>query len=345
MFIMNAWYVAARSSEIKNGPLGRRICNQPMVLYRDSNSRVYALEDFCPHRGLPLSLGTVQGDSLVCGYHGLVMGCDGLTQSMPKQCVDRFPEITSYACEERHNYIWIWPGEKALADPTKIPDYPWLNAQYWTHGGDVFHIKADYRLMIDNLMDLTHENYVHSASIGQKEIDEQPVRTRRDGDAVITERQIPNVIAPPFWQAAMRQQYLDPNAEVDRWQVCRFVEPSNIHIDVGVALAGKGGINAPLEQKVRAVVSDFITPETEKSHFYFWGMARSWALDDPEVTEKIKHGQRGIFSEDLEILESQQRSLNENAGRQLLMLDIDAGGAQARKLIKKRIEQESGVQF
>ena len=100
MFPLNTWYVAARSEEIPaDKPLGRRICNQPMAFFRNSAGVVAAVLDFCPHRGAPLSLGFVEGDTLVCGYHGLAMGCDGKTVSMPCQRVRGFPAVAGvYYC-------------------------------------------------------------------------------------------------------------------------------------------------------------------------------------------------------------------------------------------------------
>ncbi|MDO9200254.1 MAG: Rieske 2Fe-2S domain-containing protein, partial [Hydrogenophaga sp.] len=163
MFPLNTWYVAARSEEIPfDRPLGRRICNQPMALFRNSAGLVAAVLDFCPHRGAPLSLGKVEGDTLVCGYHGLAMGCDGKTVSMPCQRVRAFPAIQSFPVHEAHGFVWVWPGDAALADPALVPKFEWQDNPAFGYGGGLYHIACDYRLMIDNLMDLTHETYVHS---------------------------------------------------------------------------------------------------------------------------------------------------------------------------------------
>jgi vanillate O-demethylase monooxygenase subunit len=177
MFVTNAWYVACTAREIDDKPLGRKVCGQSIVFYRPEG-RVAALEDFCPHRGAPLSLGRVIEGKLVCGYHGLEMGCDGKTIAMPGQRVRGFPPIKSFPVLERHGFIWVWPGNPALADPAKLHHLAWADHPEWAYGGGLFHIGCDYRLMIDNLMDLTHETYVHATSIGQKEIDEAPVSTK-----------------------------------------------------------------------------------------------------------------------------------------------------------------------
>lgn len=340
MFLKNTWYVACTSEELTYKPMGRKICNEAMVFYRTHGGKVAALEDFCPHRGAPLSLGRVSDGNLVCGYHGLEMGCDGKTVAMPGQRVRGFPPIRSFAVAERYGFIWVWPGDAALADDKTIPEAIWHDKPEWAYGGGMFHIQCDYRLMIDNLMDLTHETYVHDDSIGQKEIDEAPCKTVADGDKVATSRFMNNIEAPPFWKMALRGSDLAGNVPVDRWQICRFSPPSHVMLEVGVAHAGKGGYDAPDESKVYSVVVDYLTPETETSMWYFWGMARKFKPDDASMTDAIRAGQHKIFSEDLQMLEKQQQNLLSNPDRKLLMLNIDAGGVQARKVIERLLAQE-----
>jgi vanillate O-demethylase monooxygenase subunit len=340
MFPKNTWYVAATSEEIDAKPLGRKICGESIVFYRGDEGRVAALEDFCPHRGAPLSLGYVSEGKLVCGYHGLEMGCEGKTIAMPGQRVRGFPPIKTFPVVERYGFIWVWTGEAEKADDKLIPVQEWHDNPEWAYGGGLYHINCDYRLMIDNLMDLTHETYVHSNSIGQKEIDETPCKTTVEGDMVITSRYMENIEAPPFWKLALRGNHLADDVPVDRWQICRFSPPSHVMIEVGVAHAGKGGYQAPDEHKVYSVVIDFITPETETSIHYFWGMARKFNPKDKALTATIREGQGKIFGEDLEMLERQQKNLLAWPERNLLKLNIDAGGVQSRKIIDRLLEQE-----
>jgi vanillate O-demethylase monooxygenase subunit len=344
MFPLDTWYVAARSEEIAaDSPLGRTICNKPIVLHRDAQGTPVALDDFCPHRGLPLSMGIVRDGRLTCGYHGLVMGADGCTLAMPAQRVQGFPRIHSFPVIERHGLVWIWPGDATRADPALIPAYHWQGNPAWAYGGGTYHIKADYRLMIDNLMDLTHETWVHATSIGQTEIDDTPCETLVTGDEVITRRLMHGVSAPPFWNAGLGWAGLENNVPVDRWQVCRFTPPSHIMIEVGVAHAGQGGAEAAPEHKVYGIVVDFITPETDGSMWYFWGMARSFCPDDASLTEKIRAGQGAIFAEDLAVLERQQANLAAFADRRILKLDIDAGGVRSRRVIERIVAAEQAL--
>ncbi len=343
MFPKNTWYVACTPDEIAAKPLGRRICGEAIVFYRGEQGQVAALEDFCPHRGAPLSLGRVVEGKLVCGYHGLEMGCDGKAIAMPNQRVRGFPAIRAYPVVERHGFVWVWPGDAALADPAKLPSLAWADDPEWAHGGGMYHVKCDYRLMIDNLMDLSHETYVHASSIGQKEIDDVPATTTTEGDVVTTSRFMHNIDAPPFWRMALRGNHLADDVPVDRWQICRFHPPSHVMIDVGVAHAGHGGFEADAAHKAAAIVVDFITPETETSIWYFWGMARHFQPQDEALTASIREGQHKIFGEDLEMLESQQRNILAHPERRLLKLNIDAGGVQSRRVLERIVAAEAAA--
>jgi vanillate O-demethylase monooxygenase subunit len=343
MFPRNAWYVACTPDELAERPLGRQVCGERLVLYRGPAGQVAALEDWCPHRGAPLSLGRVVDGRLVCGYHGLEMGCDGKTVAMPGQRVRGFAPIRSFPVLERHGFVWVWPGDAALADEAALPALPWADDPAWAYGGGLYHIACDYRLMVDNLMDLTHETYVHADSIGQKEIDEVPCTTHVEGDEVVTRRLMHGVKAPPFWQMALRMNDLPTDQPVDRWQVCRFSPPSHVMIEVGVALAGRGGPDAPDDCKAAAVVVDFITPETDTSIWYSWGMARRFKPRDASLTAQIREGQGRIFSEDRAMLELQQINHSRLPGRKLLSLNIDAGGMQARRVLERHSAAEQAA--
>ena len=341
MFPKNTWYVACTPDEFADRPLGRTICNEAMVLYRTGEGDVAALEDFCPHRGAPLSLGRVRDGVLTCGYHGMRVNPDGSCAGMVGQRTDRLKSrIRSFPAVERHGYVWVWPGDASLADPDAIPDLHWARSPDWAFGGGLFNIRCDYRLLIDNLMDLTHETYVHEDSIGQPEIEEAAPETSINGDTVIVSRSMENIIAPPFWQSALKGNNAAHDVPVDRWQICRFSPPGSVMIDVGVAHAGKGGIDADVSCRASGIVVDLITPETESSCWYFWGMARNFNVGDAALTDSIRDSQHTIFSEDLEVLESQQRNLDAHPERRLMTLNIDAGGAHSRRLLDRMIASE-----
>lgn len=339
-FVRDAWYVAGWDAEVDTAPLARTICGVPMLFYRKLDRSVVAMRDACPHRLLPLSMGIREGDSLRCKYHGLKLGPDGVAEEMPLRTdpVNRRVCVETYAVAERHRFVWVWIGDKTKADPALIPDLWPCSAKGWVFDGGYYPVAADYRLMIDNLMDLTHETHVHAGSIGQPELMEAPIEARVEGDRVFVSRWMPGVDAPPFWRGALKQE-----GPVDRWQVCEFVPPAAVMIDVGVAPAGAGATIERHDNGVRGIVVDFMTPETETSMHYFWGMARSFDVGDPGFTARFRRQQGGVFAEDREILEAQQRSILANPDLKLMGYNIDQGGVRARQIITRLIRaQEAG---
>ena len=168
MFVYNAWYIGAWADEVKpRGVLGRVLLELPVVFYRTEDGTALALEDRCCHRALPLSHGCVIGDQLQCGYLGLIYDRDGVCVKVPGQ--ERVPakaKVRSYPVVEQDEMLWIWMGEPALADPALIVRHPWHNDPAWTWIKDRYSINANYQLITDNLMDLTHVGYVHQRTIG-----------------------------------------------------------------------------------------------------------------------------------------------------------------------------------
>jgi vanillate O-demethylase monooxygenase subunit len=157
--------------------------------------------------------------------------------------------------------------------------------------------------MVDNLMDLTHETYVHATSIGQKEIDETPCTTRVEGDQVVTERFMNGIQAPPFWQMALRSHQLPTDQPVDRWQICRFTPPSHVMIEVGVALAGQGGYDAPADRQGVEHRGRLHHARDRHLDVVLLGHGAQLPPDDKALTAQIREGQGKIFSEDLQVLE------------------------------------------
>jgi phenylpropionate dioxygenase-like ring-hydroxylating dioxygenase large terminal subunit len=145
MFLENYWYAVAWDHEIKRAPFGRTICGQPIILYRQTSGTLRAFEDCCPHRLLPLSKGFLQGDHLVCKYHGLKFNESGQCVWMPGQeGIHKQATIRSYPVAEKHRFVWVWIGDPAIAEVSKIPDLHWCSDPSWVFEGSTYHIKCNY---------------------------------------------------------------------------------------------------------------------------------------------------------------------------------------------------------
>ncbi|MEO6361462.1 MAG: aromatic ring-hydroxylating dioxygenase subunit alpha [Sphingomicrobium sp.] len=339
-WVPNRWYVAAWDSEVDRAPIARTICGKPVVLYRKLDRTVVALRDACPHRLLPLSMGFKEGDSIRCRYHGLLVGPDGAAQEMPIKS-ERVPKVICaqvYRVVERHRFVWVWIGDPERADEALVPDFWPCSAAGWTFDGGYNHIACDYRLVIDNLMDLSHETYVHQGSIGQHEILDSPIETKVDNDQVFVSRWMAGIDPPPFWRDALRS-----SGAVDRWQICQFVAPSSVLIDVGVAPVEANASFESHDSGVRGFVIDAMTPETERTTHYFWGMARNFDINDAGFTARFKAQQGQVFDEDVEVLEAQQKAIDMNPDLRLRGFSIDEGSARARQIITRLSSAEGAV--
>lgn len=343
-FPLNAWYAAAWSHEIVHELAARTICGKDIVLYRKSDGAVVALDDACWHRLLPLSMGRLQGDQVVCGYHGLVFNDAGRCTYMPAQkTINPSACVKAYPIAEKHRLVWIWPGDPALADPALIPDFHWNDGTEWVgEGGCFYKLKCDYRLVIDNLMDLTHETYVHAGSIGDEAITSAPFDvTHTERTATVTRWMI-DIDPPPFWKKQLGRE-----GHVDRWQIIYFQAPSVVVGDVGVALTGTGGPQGDRSQGVNGAFLAAITPETETSCHYFWNFVRTFRTDDHELTAAITKAHvndgHGVYDQDHAVLEAQQIAIDRNPRLPFYNLNIDAGALWARRLIDGMIERESGA--
>lgn len=336
-FPLNAWYVAAWDYEIKRALMARTVCGKKVVMYRTAAGEITALEDACWHRLVPLSLGKLDGDQVVCGYHGLKFDPNGRCTFMPSQetvnpaaCVRKFPIV------EKYRFAWIWMGDPARADPALIPDMHWVDDPDWAGEGRLTPLACNYRLVVDNLMDLTHETFVHGTSIGNSAVAEAPFEVTHGERTAQVTRWMLNIDAPPFWAFQLGKQ-----AKVDRWQYINFEAPAAVVLDVGVALTGTGAPQGDRSQGVTARVCHFITPETERSSHFFWVVRRNFKLKDQRLTTETRERNAAIIGEDEVVLVAQQIAMEENPDAVFYNLNIDGGAMWARRILENLIRDEA----
>lgn len=341
-FPLNAWYVAAWDYELTRNPIARTICEKPLALYRTEAGKPVALADACWHRLAPLSMGkTIGPDGIRCPYHGIVFNSAGRCVSMPAQeTINPSATVPSYPAVDRYRYVWVWLGDPALADPELIPDMSQMSDPAWAGDGKTIHAKCNYQLIVDNLMDLTHEEFVHGSSIGQAELSEAEFETTHTDNTVTVTRWMLGIDPPPFWKKNLRDVYPDYEGKVDRWQIIHFYAPSTICIDVGVAKAGTGAPQGDRSQGVNGYVMNTITPETERTSHYFWSFQRNYRLESQQITTQLREGVTRVFGEDEVMLQAQQEAIDANPNYEFYNLNIDAGGMWVRRILEKALEAE-----
>ena len=338
-WMRNCWQVAAYSHEVAGGQLlARRICGEDLVFFRSSKGEPVAFEDKCPHRFAPLSKGVLMGDVLRCGYHGLCFDTTGKCIEIPGQAyVPPRARVRAFPVVERHRLLWVWMGEAERADALKVPDIHWLDDPAWVAAEGYHRIEANFRLLNDILLDLSHETYVHQRTIGHEAVAESPVAIEADERSVRIVKEMPGCTPPPFYQFLGR---LKPTDRIDRWQRTVYEPPGIIVLDVGV-----NPLDAPPgSNRVEGRVINLMTPETETSTHYFWAFARNFRLDEPGVTEFLRANVGRTFDEDKVMLESQQRNLGDADAASpafTIAIKADVGPTQGRRLLASLIEAES----
>jgi phenylpropionate dioxygenase-like ring-hydroxylating dioxygenase large terminal subunit len=343
MYPLNAWYAAAWDTEVGRTLLARTICERPVVLYRTSEGTPVALAEACWHRLVPLSMGRLDGDNLVCGYHGLAYGPNGRCTRMPAQeTLNPSAAVTAYPVVERHRYVWIWPGDPDQADPALVPDLHWNDDPAWAGDGELIQLDCDYRLVLDNLMDLTHEQFLHSDSLANDELSDAEPDVEHDEDSVTLTRWMHGIEAPPFLAMQLKRKAPQYRGPVDRWQMIRFTAPSTITIDVGVAPVGSGAPEGDRSAGVNGHVLNTITPAGPGSCHYFWAFTRNYHLGDQGLTNLLRQSVSRVFGQDSDMLGAQQRAIEANPEHEFYNLNIDIGAMWVRRIIEAKVAAEQG---
>lgn len=342
MFLRNAWYVAAWSSEVGRTMLARRILDEPVVIFRSTAGAPVALEDRCVHRFLPLSLGELDGDEVICGYHGMTFDVTGKCVRIPGQpmipstaCVRRYPVAEKWGC------VWIWLGNPAQASETDIIDVPHYNDPSWgINRGELLHIKAYYQLITDNLLDPTHVSFVHKSTFGTPSFVEHPITTEHDQNSVRVIRHVPESPAAPFFATIGGFK-----GNVNRWQIYALTLPSLAIVDSGCRpCEGTTTSKATAQDgSVRINSYNFITPQTNASSFYFYFQLRNFAPSDPAMTALMNEQFSQAFHEDKIVLEAIQTMMDQTGHDPKFHLAIDNASIRARRMLARRIEQEGAA--
>ena len=340
MFLRNSWYVGAWSRELKDHPVAITMLGERVVIFRQPDGAVGALADRCPHRHLPLSRGKPVEGGLQCGYHGMSFAADGRCIYVASQAeIPPGVQVRAYPVAERYGWVWVWMGDADRADEVLIPDFHYMTDAAYAAVGKTTHVKANYLLVNDNLMDLSHVGYVHTSTIGNAAFTQNgsPVAVTRTPDGVQVKRLSPDVPPPPTYIKSGR---LSADRNIDRWQVIDFVAPCFIRIHVGGAEVGTGALEGRYAQGLNLWVMNAMTPETETTTNYFWGSVRAHALGDPEADALFLQQVGEAFEEDRAVLEAQQQVILEHGDGWTHALQADAGALQARRLVERLIERE-----
>jgi len=332
-YLRNVWYMAAWEQEIEGDALlERRLLDRPWVLFRKQDGAYAMLGNLCPHRFAPLSQGKRKGDGIACPYHGLEFGSTGACTHNPFS--DRIPphaRVDAPVVVARYGAIWFWAGNADEADPALIPDFSAIETeQPMVHRRMVF--PAHYEIITDNLLDLSHTEFVHAESfqMGGKFLAGRHEAVEDETGAIWSKWSFDNT-PRPVWLHGVA-----PDARMDEWLDMRWHAPASMLLEVGFTLAGQSRDKAPVPPFVNPHI---LTPETAQSTHYFYTR---------QPGEEAEAMTRQVFElEDLPMLEAIQRELGAAAkgnafwNLKPVVLNIDAAAVRARRRLMKLHREEA----
>ena len=330
----NCWYVAATSDEVGEGLLGRRLLGIPVVLYRLGSGEVVAMEDRCIHRAYPLSEGRLEGDRLVCGYHGFTYDPDGSCVHVPSQeNVPSGPGVRTFPVHEQSPFVWIWLGEPGVAALRPPPQTPWFTDPGWASSGERLHVEVNYMLLHEHYLDLTHVFMLHPEVVppGIEELpplDEVEVSEM----SVSYSRAIPQARLAD-WEAETTG--LSRDAEYARREQCTFVSPA-LHLHGWAIDTDDGGAREHMR------IQGF-TPEGPTATHVFLRIARNYATDRAVVTDHLGAVFHEVALSDAAVLETIQRRLGEDVEPQRdVNVKADRAALRARRVAQAMVDEEAG---
>jgi vanillate O-demethylase monooxygenase subunit len=343
-YLRNGWYVALWSEELAPGAIvARTILNEPLVFFRKQDGAVAALVDRCAHRAAPLSMGKLlPGDRIQCPYHGLEFGAHGACVRNPHgdKRIVAANRVKAYTVVEKHRAAWIWMGDRE-PDLGAIPDFSILDTpdEMAIAKLDRITVKANYELVTDNLLDLSHTSYLHEGILGNAEMVDAEITVTQDGDVVTVGRSSKSSPMPGMFAGHLP----DMPARVDKWNTIRWTAPSNMLLRSGVVAPG-----GEPESGTGYYGIHFLTPETDDTtHYHFtavrWNILTRGDELNREIREKITVTRRFAFAEqDAPVIEAQHARIEQASDAfRPVTLSIDVGPVRYKRVLERLIRAEA----
>jgi vanillate O-demethylase monooxygenase subunit len=326
------WYVAATSDELGDAPLGRRLLGHDVVLWRSPNGRVVAFDDRCAHRGFPLSDGDLEGDRLVCGYHGCAYDADGRCVHVPTQSgVPSGMGVRVFPILEVPPFIWIWPGPPAAAPSGRPPRTPWLNDLGWSSFSDTWRVRANYLMVHEHYLDFSYAPVVY-----REDVPPGIERLPAFNEVEVTEttvsyvRRLPRA---PLAEWESEATGLDPAGSYARTETGTFASPA-MHIQRW-ELEADGTTYANVRTHA-------ITPETETATHVFMYASYNYAPNSATVATTLQSLVAQLVDRDTVILERVAAHTGYDGWRSGIEFQADAAALRARNIVAVMLAKEAG---
>lgn len=310
--IEDAWYCAGFSDQFASGDLkDLTMAGRPMVAWRTVDGTVTVLDGRCVHKRFPLARGRfIEPDVLECAYHGFCYDALGDCTSIPAQTHGRIPrtaKLTRFPVVEQDGVVWVWPGDPDRSSDVAVPPTPEIgDPEFRTIHSEPIIVRAHYRLMIENLLDITHFYPLHADSVGDIENSRIPVDIeRRDlngAQSIGTVRRVSDYKLPQGLQDWFGMEV------VDRIHTHTMLNPGITRVQMICAPPGALGTSAQKDY----VFYHTHTPVDSETHIWHWSVnvkeSLMSATQPPQpLANAIAADLATVGQQDVWALEEQQR--------------------------------------
>ena len=338
--IKNCWYVLDWSADVKHALKRRMVLGHDLVYFRTKSGDITALQNRCAHRCFPLHRSTLHDDDTIqCGYHGLTYATDGKCIKIPS-AIDRNPgsiRLQHYPVVDRPPMVWVWTGDPEEADPGQLPDYDWVNGDDWGYGKGFYHVKGNYLAIHENLMDITHFQFLHGAALGTPHHAESKVQVTVKGDTVNNYRVNKGEPVPELHQKATG---LSVETPIIRHAHSTFVTPG-FHDALGKFDDPEGTNNGRTEYTPH--ILHFITPETQYTSHYWWIFARDFKPKDKKLDNIYSQRTAQVFEEDKDAIEWMEEQWANEARPDFRESHVpsDEGAVKMRRIVHRLAQEQN----
>lgn len=335
----NMWWCAAHVDEVTKKPMGRWLLEKPVVMYRLVDGTPVALDNRCPHRWAPLSDGRVIDDQLVCPYHGMEFGADGICTKVPTQdTVPAAARVQSYPVRQAGRFLWIWMGDPDRIDHDPV-DMDYQTDPDWSTITAYMEVDANWVLIRENVMDLTHIAFLHSGTFKQSDWDKPP-HVGMEGETVFYEQDFdPAPLSPLFCAGFGFEDGKVVKREQRGWMPSLAVSFSDWKVH---------DLDAAEGERVDYVVrgAHIVTPGKRGETHYFFAAAFDVPAVADEVLERTRANILQAFHEDKDLLEKICELVsNDPRGLDFPEINLGADGAavRVRQVLKRKLDAERNV--
>jgi phenylpropionate dioxygenase-like ring-hydroxylating dioxygenase large terminal subunit len=328
----NCWYVGATSDELADAPVGRRLLGRDIVLWRTQSGSVHAFDDRCAHRAFPLSRGRIDGERLVCAYHGCTYSVDGSCEHVPtQQEVPVGMRVQAFPTMEVAPFVWVWLGSPAIAASSRPPRTPWLTDPGWTTFTDAWRVQANFMMVHENYLDFTYAPVVHPNEV-PPEIERLPAFD----DVEVTETTVGysrTIPAAPLAEWEAEATGLDRTKRYTRHERGLFASLA-MHVQRW-EIENDG-------QTYSNIRTHAITPEDPTTTHVFMQASRNYALDRGIVTTVLQSLLDDLRDRESAIVETAAAHAVYDDWQSGVEFQADVAALRARRIVAVMLAKEAG---